>query len=166
MNAMINSSSSRHIVWRNWAAVALGLFGLTAMVGDVVGSRTLKGLGMISMTAPCPKVFCAMEGYEGFAGEFVIHYTDASGEPQSVALTPEQYARLAGPYNRRNVYGAALAGAPILPEPMWRSVFQYGFQPTGPLRRELGVPPDATAIAVVIHTKTHNRNDSWQLHLE
>lgn len=166
MNLSTTSASSRHIVWRNWLALALGLFGLTAMVGDVIGSRTVMGLGMISMAAPCPKVFCDMDGYEGFAGEFVIHYADRNGAVQSLAITPEMYARLAGPYNRRNVYGAALAGAPILPQPMWESVFRYGFRPDGPLRQEFGMPSVATNIVVVIRTKTRDRDDSWNLQLQ
>jgi hypothetical protein len=156
--------SGRTAAWRNWAALVLGLFGLTAMVGDLLGSRALKGLGAVSVVAPFPKVFCDMNGVEGFACEFAIHYDTATGEHRREAITPELYAQLAGPYNRRNVYGAALAGAPILPAPVWESVFQYGFAPDGPLRRELGLPPDATNIAVVIHTKTRGRNGTWTLH--
>ena len=162
MNPSPAMSSARSIRWRNWAALVLGVFGLTAMFGDVTGVRTLKGLGMASMTAPCPKVFCDMNGYEGFACKFTIHY-EIAGEQHKLPITPELYSRLTGPYNRRNVYGAALVGAPILPEPLWQSVFQFGFQPDGPLRQEFGVPRDATNLCVVIQTRTRNRNDQWIL---
>ena len=160
---MKTRSSPHGIIWRNWIALALGLFGLTAMIGDVAGSRVLKGLGFVSMAAPCPKVFCDMDGYEGFACDFIIRYSTPTGERREQLITPELYARLGGPYNRRNVYGAALAGAPILPEPLWQSVFQYGFHGDGPLRRELGVPRNAVDLEVVICTRTRGRNNAWTL---
>jgi hypothetical protein len=138
------------------------------MTGDLLGLRKLKGLGIISTAAPCPKVFCNLGGYEGFACSFEIHYETAAGEPRVTAITPELYARLRGPYNRRNVYGAALAGAPLLPEAMWQSIFRYGFDPGGPLRRELGVPPDARNLAVRIQTRAGGPEpqQTWTLRLE
>jgi hypothetical protein len=161
--AILANSSARRIVWRNWVALCLGVFGLAAMAGDLIGSRTLKGLGIVSTVAPYPKVFCDLGGYEGFASKFTIHYDNFVGEHVELPITPEVYARLAGPYNRRNVYGAALAGAPILPEAMWQSVFCYGFNRDGPLRKELGMPHDATNIFVVIQTKTKGNSKSWTL---
>jgi hypothetical protein len=156
-------NASKSVIWRNWAALALGLFGLTAMAGDLIGSRTLKGIGAVSMVAPFPKVFCNMGGYEGFACDFVMHYDTADGRHHELPITPEVYARLTGPYNRRNVYGAALAGAPILPAAMWQSVFHYGFKPGGPLRTELGVPDDAESFSVVVRARTKGIDRTWTL---
>lgn len=158
-------SNTQSLRRRNIAAAVLCAFASIAMIGDLAGSRTLKGLGAISAAAPFPKVFCEFEGMEGFANEFRIRY-DSAGAPRELALTPEIYSKLAGPYNRRNVYGAALAGGPKLPRPIWEAVFRHGFAPNGPLRRELGLPADATNITVEVRTKTRGRDDVWLLRPE
>jgi len=58
--------------WRNLFAVALLLVGLTQMAGDILGNRVLKGLGAAPVAAPCPKVFCDIDGLEPFASSFTI----------------------------------------------------------------------------------------------
>lgn len=151
--------------WRNWAAAAVCALATTAMIGDLIGSRVVKGLGGVSAAAPFPKVFCEFEGVEGFAAEFTIICETGDGLT-SVPITPELYARLAGPYNRRNVYGAAMAGGPKLPRPMWEAVFRHGFGPGGPLRAEFELPPDATNVCVVMRTKTRGRQEQWLLQPE
>jgi len=113
-------------------AVALLVVGLLAIVGDLVGSEELLGLGLATGAAPSPKVFTAREGLEGFSADYVLRWTDADGVAQQLALTPEVYGRLAGPYNRRNVYGAALAGGPFLAAhptlgPLHERVATYAF---------------------------------------
>jgi hypothetical protein len=47
-----------------------------------------------------------------------------------------------GPYNRRNVYGAALAYGPVLPESLRDPVMRYALCGEAPLLRELGIDPD------------------------
>jgi len=160
----MNSSDaqSRSIRWRNLAAGALGLFASTAMVGDLLGSRNMKGLGAICAFAPFPKVFCEFEGMEGWSCAFTLRF-DAAGERREMPITPERYARLTGPYNRRNVYGAALAGGPKLPRSLWEPIFRHGFAENGPLRREFGLPADATNIAVLVRTKTRGHSEEWLL---
>jgi hypothetical protein len=148
--------------WRNVGAVVLCLFATTAMVGDLLGSRSVKGLGAVSAAAPFPKVFCEFDGMEGFACEFILHF-DEKGERREMPITPELYARLTGPYNRRNVYGAALAGGPRLPRAIWEPIFRHGFAVNGPLRREFGIPSDAINVAVVVRTRTRGREEEWLL---
>jgi hypothetical protein len=160
-----SSPASPGIRWRNYAALALGVFGLSQLAGDLLGSRVLRGLGAISVVAPFPKVFCAQNGCEGFAAEFVLHAQTKTRGMVTVPLTPERYSRLAGPYNRRNVLGAALAGAPLLPEPVWQSVFCHGFGPGGSLASELGLPDDTTHVVVVARTKTRGTPMTWTLSL-
>ena len=150
------------VVWRNIVATTLCAIGMIAMVGDLVGSREMKGLGAASAMAPFPKVFCSLGGMEGFACEFTILY-ELEGRSQRLKITPETYSRLAGPYNRRNVYGAALAGGPKLPRPLWEAVFKYGFETNGPLRTELGVPQAATKVRVLVQSKTRSCDDVWIL---
>ena len=151
--------------WRNWVATGFCAFATVAMLGDLIGSRVVKGLGGVSAAAPFPKVFCEFEGMEGFAAEFTIVCETPDG-PRTIPITPELYSRLAGPYNRRNVYGAALAGGPKLPRSMWEAVFRHGFGPGGPLRAEFGLPPDATNVFVVVRTKTKGRQEQWLLQPE
>ena len=152
----------RGIIFRNRMAVALAIFACSAMAGDIFHSLGIKGVGAASTMAPFPKVFCDNQGLEGFASEFSIEACGPGGVTNMV-LTPEIYSGLKGPYNRRNVYGAALAFGPKLPPELWRSVFAYGMGPAGPLRRELGLPADATNVAVTITTKTSGRIDEWKL---
>jgi hypothetical protein len=145
--------------WRNMTAVGLLLVGLTQMTGDLFANRVLKGLGAATAIAPCPKVFCDMDGLEAFASSFEI--LAENDESICFTITPELYSRLKGPYNRRNVYGAAIAAAPRLPESVWRSVLCYAFAPGGALRGELAVPEDARRIQISVRTNTRGRTGSW-----
>jgi hypothetical protein len=148
---------------RELAAVALGALALSQMIGDVIGSRPLVGLSAAWGFAPRPKVFSDVEGLETFASEFTLRWSESPGVERTLRITPELYSRLAGPYNRRNVYGAALSYAPRLPRSLWEPVFCYGLGDDGPLRRELGLPPTAHDIAVEIRTSTRGRTDAWLL---
>jgi len=152
------------MAWRNAAALGICAFSLTAIIGDVLQFHALKGIALASTIAPCPKVFCDTKGLEAFASTFVLRF-ETNGHAADVALVPELYSRLKGPYNRRNVYGAALSFAPRLPTPLWRAVFEYGLGEDGPLRRELGISSEATNLVVKIHTQTRGRNDEWTLKL-
>ena len=124
---------------------ALFLFiGLMQMFGDLTGLTALKGIGAATGASPAPKVFSAVKGLETFSSRFYIDWTDQSGQPQLLEITPEVYARLEGPYNRRNIYGAALAYGPILAgdsrtEAMFFSVRRYSFCGSAPLLMELGI---------------------------
>lgn len=94
-------------------ALVLLAVGLLAMAGDLLGNDALYGLGLATHASPAPKVFTAREGLEGFSSSYVLAYASPEG-PVVLALEPAVYARLRGPYNRRNVFGAALAGGPFL----------------------------------------------------
>lgn len=153
----------RHFSKRDLGAVLLLIFGLSQMTGDLLGSRVLKGIGAASVVAPCPKVFCDVNGLEGFASSFTLELEDESGGTRTVEITPELYARLRGPYNRRNAYGAVLSFGPKLPQPLWQSVYDYGWKTNGPLRRELGLPNGGSKVSTVIRTRTRGRRDVWKL---
>jgi hypothetical protein len=133
------------------------------MAGYIFGSVALRGIGAATAASPLPKVFSDVDGLETFASEFTLRYRNADGTVSETPITPQLYGRLGGPYNRRNVYGAALAYAPRLPASLWEPVYCYGLAPHGPLRTELGLPADATAISVTIRTRTRNRGDVWTL---
>jgi hypothetical protein len=133
------------------------------MIGEVTGLRALKGLGAASAVAPFPKVFSDVGGLETFASEFAFVVQQPDGGRSVEPITPELYQRLAGPYNRRNAYGAALSYAPRLPPELWRAVFCYGLGPGGPLRREFSLPPAPARVSVTIRTKTRGRSNAWTL---
>lgn len=161
---MWSDAALRHGVrWRTYAALTLGVVGSMQMLGYVTGSRVLRGIGAATAAAPLPRVFSDVDGLETFASEFTVRYRDARGTTSETHITPKLYGRLAGPYNRRNVYGAALSYAPRLPRPLWESVYCYGLGRQGPLRSELGLDPDARGLSVRIRTMTRGRSDAWTL---
>ncbi len=151
------------LVWRNRAGLALFVLALVQIVGDVAGWRPLVGLGAAWGISPRPKVFSDVDGLEPFSSTFAFVWRDENGEAKRMEITPEVYSRLAGPYNRRNVYGAALSYAPRLPEELWRPVYCYGLASDGPLRRELRLPERTDGLATEIVTRTRGRNDRWLL---
>jgi sterol desaturase/sphingolipid hydroxylase (fatty acid hydroxylase superfamily) len=146
---------------RGATAWILVVVGTLAMVGDRVGSETLYGLGLATGASPAPKVFTAREGLEGFSSTYTLAWDEPTG-PRAVVLTPDLYARLEGPYNRRNVYGAALAGGPFLAThpslaPLHATVAHYAFceadvlgelgidaAPQGPIRLTVTPRADTT----------------------
>jgi len=128
------------------AAVVLLLVGLLQMAGDLLRIPALKGIGAATGASPAPKVFTAVRGMEAYSTRFHLEWTDRSGVAHTLQLTPEMYARLAGPYNRRNVYGAVLAAGPVLATDkrlvaMYRDVSRYALCGQAPLLREIGIDP-------------------------
>jgi hypothetical protein len=149
--------------WRNRAAFAIGIVGCLQMTGYVTGSLALRGIGAATTASPLPKVFSDVDGLETFASEFVLSYRKPDGTLTETPITPALYGRVSGPYNRRNVYGAALSYAPRLPRELWEPVYCYGLAPGGPLRTELGLGSEATDIFLTIRTRTRGRRDMWTL---
>lgn len=93
--------------------LVLVLVGTVAMAGDLLGLPSLYAIGLATSASPAPKVFTEREGLEGFSATYTLTWTDADGV-HTLPLDPEGYQGIPGPYNRRNVYGAALAGGPFL----------------------------------------------------
>jgi hypothetical protein len=129
------------------AAAALVAVGSLQMIGDVAHVPAIKAAGAITHASPAPKVFTAQSGFETFSSRFYIDWRDTSGTAHTLELTPREYAGLAGPYNRRNAYGAALSYAPVLvanpaTRAMHGSVTQYAFCGDAPLLREIGIRPE------------------------
>jgi hypothetical protein len=120
------------------------VLGLAQMAGDLLGLRALRGLAAATTASPAPRVFSAVRGLETYSTRFVIEWTERDGGARSLELTPEIYQRLRGPYNRRNVYGAALAYGPVLvTEPATRAMFDAVLRRSvcgaRPLLREIGL---------------------------
>jgi hypothetical protein len=131
----------------NRRAIVLLALGLLQMGGDLFRVPVLRGIGAATVASPAPKVFSSVQGLETFSSEFYIEWADRTGVAHSFRLTPEIYAYVKGPYNRRNVFGGALAYAPILQKDphtkeMFESVVRYALCGKAPLLREIGIDLD------------------------
>ncbi|GAC1661814.1 MAG: hypothetical protein NVS9B4_14600 [Candidatus Acidiferrum sp.] len=127
-------------------AALLLVLGLLQIIGVLVHAPVLKGIASATNASPAPKVFSSVDGLETFSSEFYIEWMDRPGVLHSLKLTPDVYALVKGPYNRRNVFGAALAYAPVLEKDphtkeMFESVVHYALCGRAPLLQEVGIDP-------------------------
>lgn len=123
------------------AAGVLLLLGLLQMTADAVSCVPLKGLAAATQLSPAPKVFSSVRGYETFSTRFVLEGQDLAGVQHRETITAERYAGLGGPYQRRNIYGAALSYGPVLPTTIVEPVIHFALCGDAPLLRELGLSP-------------------------
>lgn len=135
------------------------IVGLAQMTADRLGAPRLAALFLATSVSPAPKVFTTQAGYEAFSTSFVLEVREADGSTRALAITPERYARVLGPYNRRNALGAAIAGAPLLHgepllAPMLDGVAVHALCGEGRLLRELGHAPRAKVVAVRLRFRT------------
>ena len=124
------------------AAAALIVLAVAQPITDIAAMPKLKAALAATQAAPAMKVFTAQQGFETYAARYYISWREPDGSARRVELTPEIYGRMQGPYNRRNVYGAALSYGPVLrssalTKPMADSVAAYAFCSPGGLLREL-----------------------------
>jgi hypothetical protein len=131
---------------RKLAPYLLLALGVAQMAGDVLHVPALKAIAAATAASPAPKVFSAVRGLETYSTRFDVAWEDRRGAPQTLRLSPEVNARLRGPYNRRNVFGAVLAYGPVLvsesrTRAMFDSVARYALCGEAPILRELGVDP-------------------------
>lgn len=134
----------------NIASGILLVVGLAQMTGDLLGIAALKGVGAATMISPAPKVFTAHKGHETYSAMYVLEWTDKSGAEGKLMITPELYARVLGPYQRRNVYGAVLSYGPVMStdpsgKPMFDQVSRFALCGEAPLLREVGINPDSVS---------------------
>lgn len=152
------------------AGMLLLAIGMLQMVGDVLRLPVLKGIGAATDASPAPKVFSSIHGLETFSTRFEIEWTDEAGIPHSTLITPERYAGLRGPYNRRNVYGAVLAYGPVLKadsrtRALFDSVAARALCGDAPLLAELGIPTQEVAGHVRIRLRTRPDSQTGDLPL-
>lgn len=126
------------------AILLLLILGLLQMCADLCGLSAIKAIAASTGASPAPKVFSAVRGLETFSSRFYIEWDDTAGEVHSMEITSERNGGILGPYNRRNVFGAALAYGPVLSsnehtEAMFRDVSRYAFCGAAPLLQELGI---------------------------
>ncbi|MEO1855805.1 MAG: hypothetical protein ABGY95_00365 [Rubritalea sp.] len=146
----------------NIAAAVLLVIGSSAMLAELLHLPKLKGLALASQVAPYTKVFCAAKSYEEqrkfetFSSEFTLHYDTVDQRHQQLLITPEVYQKLAGPYNRRNVYGAILAYGPALPPELQKHSLQRALSSDNAILTELGLPSNTSNHTLSIAPKSPN----------
>lgn len=145
------------ISFHNLIAAFLLLLGLTRMAGYFLDNRVLQGIGAASGIAPYTKVFCSAGGYEAFTARFWLRGEKADASTQDIVFTPQLYARLHGPYMRRNVYGAALVFSPRLPAPLRDAVHAQALHPGSLMWRELDLPEDWKHVTIQIEDRAGSR---------
>ena len=159
----------------NWAAlVVLTAVGCVQMVGDLAQIPALKGFGIALAASPAPKVFTAHKGFETYSSQFYVHWTDKLGESHTLELTPRVYSGVAGPYNRRNAYGAALSYAPVLDSdertrPMLAAAIQHTFCGRSTLLKEVGIDRSASNGHYVLELRPRQKlppGQPWKLRFE
>jgi hypothetical protein len=129
------------------AAGFLVALGLLQMTGDALHSTPLRAVALATGASPAPRVFSTVDGFEAYSTRFAIEWTDEAAATHALEVTPEVYARLRGPYNRRNAYGAAMAGGPVLVGNrylggLFDAVARHALCGSAPVGRELGVDVD------------------------
>lgn len=134
----------------DYAALALLILGLLQMVAALAEVGPVQGLAAATVASPAPKVFSVAGGLETYSTLFYLEWETREGTSESLALTPEVYPLLKGPYNRRNVYGAILAFGPVLysdprSRPLFDSAAEYALCGEAPVLGELGVDKDEVA---------------------
>ena len=134
---------------------ALVILGLTQMVADLAKLPAVRGLAAATLASPAPNVFSAVRGLETYSTRFFLEWNDRAGGPHNVEITRTVVERLRGPYNRRNVFGAALAYGPVLAatpqtRPLLDAILRSGLCGNRPLMRELGLDAgdDASRVRV------------------
>ncbi|MBO6936639.1 MAG: hypothetical protein JJ863_16825 [Deltaproteobacteria bacterium] len=151
-------------------ALALLILGSLQMVGDVLGVPALVGLGAASHVSPAPKVFTTIGDAEPFSASFALELEEEGGNVRHVPLDRAHYERLRGPYNRRNVVGAVVAGGPHLTDnahvgPMMEAAARHALCGHAPILRELEGDRDRAPIvrATIVQTAEDGEETRWSV---
>jgi hypothetical protein len=117
---------------RHLAIAVLAIVGGSNVVGSVLelaspaAGKPVAALGRMSLASPAPKVFCKMGAIEPFAREQQLTVRYADGSEQTYDVDDDAKFHLPAPYALRNVYGAALVFAPLLPSRTTTAVVRHG----------------------------------------
>jgi|TARA_B100000123_G_C25519308_1_gene335933 hypothetical protein len=140
--------------------------GLLQIIGFATGQKWLKGIGQITVASPLPIVFTEQKGCETFALDFSVEYVDSNNQQGTISITPQIYSRFDGPYNYRNVVGAAISYGAILPEKIWKAVLMYAFIEPGEVGRAFNLETPLRKVTVQLNSRTKGKNKVWRLPVE
>lgn len=138
------------------------IIGLLQIIGYLSKIKVIKNLGVVTCASPLPIVFTEVKGIETFASDFYFQWNKDNGSKEEVKVTPFLYSKLKGPYNRRNIFGAAIAYGPVLPKEIWEPILNYGLC-NDILINELELPIEKNSFSLFIKTRTKGRNNEWTL---
>jgi len=139
--------------------------GLLQTIGFLSKIEIIRSIGVVICASPLPIVFTEVKGIETFASDFYFRWNKDNSSKEEILMTPYLYSKLKGPYNRRNIYGAAIAYGPVLPKKIWEPILNYGLC-NDILTNELDIPIDKESFSLFIKTRTEGRNDVWVLKTE
>jgi hypothetical protein len=145
--------------------ILIVLVGLLQPIGYLTNIKLIRSLGVVSASSPLPIVFTEVKGVETFASDFYLEWLNKHNQTELIRITPKLYSKLKGPYNRRNIFGAAIAYGPVLPEQIWGPVINYGLC-KDILKNEFLIPVEKSGFSVLIKTRTKGRSDQWRLKAE
>lgn len=141
----------------------LVFIGLLNSIGYLINSTILRGIAAATCSSPLPLVFTNVKGVDTYALDFKITVFSKNCNENVYTITPQLYSQLKGPYNRRNVYGAAFSYAPILNDSLRNAVLHYGLCGSGVLLKEMGIIdiPEKIRISITQKSKTEINNRNW-----
>ena len=159
----------KYILW----AVILLFFASIKVIADVFWLGQISALAAATNVSPAMKVFTAHKGYETYSSTYVLKVAYADNSTDIITLDPKVYSQLKWPYNRRNIYGAAVAYWPILQTnektvKMWESIVKNTFcEQRSSAAFELGFDKDKSVKEVVVSYK-NTKDSQWfpeELHI-
>ncbi len=136
-------------------AVLLSFLACIKVVADLFQHEELSAVAAVANVSPAMKVFTAHQGYETYSAKFKLTMLYADGTEFEAILDSERYAGLAGPYNRRNVYGALIAYGPVLykktaTHDMWVEMTRRAFCQRKTVMSELNFPIQTAVTKVTV----------------
>jgi sterol desaturase/sphingolipid hydroxylase (fatty acid hydroxylase superfamily) len=143
------------------ASLLIGI-SLIQTVGYCSKNDTIKGLGFITCASPLPIVFTEVKGVETFALYYDLNIITMENDTLNFSIDPKTYSKLKGPYNRRNIYGAAFGYGPVLPEKQRTAILHYAFfNDKYGIAKEFGITALIKEVIIKSRSKTQNDNRSW-----
>ncbi|NRA46559.1 MAG: hypothetical protein HRU09_16535 [Oligoflexales bacterium] len=145
----------------------LVVIGFLQIIGYLSGQSRILGLGFITAASPLPLVFLHFRGSEPFSAQYFIRWNNNKGESKTIHVGPEQYAKLKGPYNLRNVYGAIFAAGPVFQEnprekKLWTTVMKRAFCKPAFLKKSFELPEDLESIELEVISRGRGLDGNWK----
>lgn len=138
------------------------LLGSMNMIGYIFDSNNMKNIAYISTSSPLPFVFTSYNDVETFSLHHELNLEYKNGTNSAILLDHKLYSKLKGPYNRRNVIGAAFShGAFFTDKRMLEirdQIFYWGFC-EGQLLDEFGIDKGLNKVTINIKSK----NKVWRI---
>jgi len=147
---------------RNTVYLIVVMLGLFQSIGYLCHMPLMKKIGLLTVASPLPLVFGQVKGVETFASDFYLNYQNTQNQQCQVKITPKLYAKLKGPYQYRNVVGAAISYGPVLPKKIVQAVLHYHLVEPGTFA-EIVSEPYLITPSIIVKTRTYGRKDVWVL---